>query len=365
MRAGSPAARRPGRLAEVVARLGGVPRSALRSVRPHDARLPRPSARMRRIALALLVLLLVTGGVYRFWLRDSSLVSVEHVTVTGVTTKDANRVRAALAATARTMTTLHVRRDRLDQAVAGFPVVRALQVTTDFPHGMKIQVIERVPAAMAVTDSGRVPVAADGTVLQGLPTPGPLPTVRARGGLKGQRLSDPLALAGARVAGTAPPALRRRLDEVHRDGERGLVATMHDGPDLVFGGASRLREKWIAAARVLADQDAQGATYVDLRVPGRPAVGGLAFQSVAPPETEQAPVLPGDGATTATPESGPATGAPVDPATAPLTGEAPATATPPATSTPPAAQTPATTAPAAPSVPVPGAAGGAAEAPAP
>ena len=201
-------------------------------------------------------------------------------------------------------------------------------------------------------------------MLQGLPTPGPLPTVRAHGGLKGQRLSDPVALAGARVAGTAPPALRRRLDEVSTDGERGLVATMHDGPELVFGGASRLREKWIAAARVLADQDAQGATYVDLRVPGRPAVGGLAFQSVAPPAAEESPALPADGVA-ATPESGAATGTPVDPATAPLTGEAPATAAPPATSTPPAGQSPDTTAPVTPSVPVPGAAGGAAEAPAP
>ncbi len=205
------------------------------------------------------------------------------MTVTGVTADDAKRVRSALAATARTMTTLHVREDRLDQAVAGFPVVRALEVTTDFPHGMTIRVIEHVPAAMAVTDAGRVPVAVDGTVLQGLPTPGALPTVRAHGGLKGQRLGDPVALAGARVAGTAPPALRRRLDEVHRDSDRGLVATMREGPELVFGGTRRLREKWTAAARVLADQDAQGAAYVDLRVPGRPAVGGLAFQTVAPP----------------------------------------------------------------------------------
>ena len=225
--------------------------------------------------------------------------------------------------------------------MAGFPVVRALEVTTDFPHGMTIRVIEHVPAAMAVTDAGRVPVAVDGTVLQGLPTPGALPTVRAHGGLKGQRLGDPVALAGARVAGTAPPALRRRLDEVHRDSDRGLVATMREGPELVFGGTRRLREKWTAAARVLADQDAQGAAYVDLRVPGRPAVGGLAFQTVAPPVEEQAPVLGADGTPLATPEAGAVTGGAVDPATEPLTGEPPAAAAPPAATTPPAAETPA------------------------
>ncbi len=212
------------------------------------------------------------------------------------------------------MTTLHVREDRLDQAVAGFPVVRALEVTTDFPHGMTIRVIEHVPAAMAVTDAGRVPVAVDGTVLQAA-TPGALPTVRAHGRPRGPAAGRPVALAGARVAGTAPPALRRRLDEVHRDCDRGLVATMREGPELVFGGTSRLREKWTAAARVLADQDAQGATYVDLRVPGRPAVGGLAFQSVAPPVEEQAPAAP-TARRWPRPRTAPPRGA-VDPATAP------------------------------------------------
>ena len=56
----------------------------------------------------------------------------------------------------------------------------------------------------------------------------------------------------------------------------------------MFGGASDVGAKWVAAARVLADQDAQGATYVDVRVPARPAVGGLGFQ-VTTPELPAAP----------------------------------------------------------------------------
>ena len=59
-----------------------------------------------------------------FWLRDSSLVAVDEVSVTGLTTEDAERVRAALTAAAARMTTLHVDRERLEQAVAAYPVVR-------------------------------------------------------------------------------------------------------------------------------------------------------------------------------------------------------------------------------------------------
>ncbi|UUY02045.1 hypothetical protein LRS13_15125 [Svornostia abyssi] len=49
-----------------------------------------------------------------------------------------------------------------------------------------------------------------------------------------------------------------------------------EGPRLRFGRGDRLTAKWAAAARVLADEDAQGASYIDLRLPERPAAGGLA-----------------------------------------------------------------------------------------
>ena len=68
------------------------------------------------------------GAVYRFWMRDAPFVSVDRVTVTGLSTDDAKRVRSALVSTARTMTTLHVEQDRLDESWPAYPVVRALEV---------------------------------------------------------------------------------------------------------------------------------------------------------------------------------------------------------------------------------------------
>jgi cell division protein FtsQ len=244
-----------------------------------------------------LCLLLVAG--YRFWLRDSALVSVDRVSVTGLTTEDAERLRAALVSTARTMTTLHVDRRRLEDATAGYPAVRRLEVAIDFPHALRIHVVEHEPAGVAVNSGGRVPVAADGTVLRGLPVRKPLPTLRAEGGLRGDRLADPTALGAARVAGAAPAPLRRRLDSVSREGESGFVARLRDGPELIFGPASRLRPKWAAAARVLADAEAEGASYLDLRVPGRPAAGGVATGTALGVSTEATPTDAGTEAATA------------------------------------------------------------------
>jgi cell division protein FtsQ len=278
-----------------LARLPGLAARAAASTRGFRARLlavlrvlPSPGPRTRRRLVLMLVAALALAGVYRLWIRDAPFASVDRVTVTGLSTEDAKRVRAALVTTARTMTTLHVERGKLDDVVAGYPVVRALVVETDFPHAMHIRVVEHRPAAMALTGSTRIPVAADGTALEGLPVHGRLPLVRTRAGIKGTRLADPVAVRAARIAGAAPAALRSRVLEIDLEAERGYVAQLRAGPEVVFGGASEVRSKWVAAARVLADPEAQGASYVDVRVPARPAVGGLGFQ-VTTPELPAAP----------------------------------------------------------------------------
>jgi cell division protein FtsQ len=226
-----------------------------------------PARFRRRVGVALLIAAVVSG-VYFFWLRDSSLVAIDHVQVTGLTTHDAPRVRKALESTARDMSTLHVSRDRLLDAAAAWPVVNELRVTTDFPHGVHIQAIERRPVALVGSGSEPLPVSADGTVLRGLRSTPRLP--------KTDR-----ALVG--VAGAAPPALLRRIASIER-GDRGLVASLRKGPDVILGSRSRLHAKWASAAAVLADSGSRGAEYVDVRLPGRPAAGGL-----PEPQQEQQP----------------------------------------------------------------------------
>jgi cell division protein FtsQ len=301
--------------AAVAVRVGATPARALAALPP----------KLRRWVLLVGAACLVLAFTYQFWLRDSSLVAVENVTVTGLTTKDAKRVRGALVSAAHTMTTLHVQQGELEEAIAAYPVVRAIEVQRDFPHGLTIHVVEHRPAGLV----NGLPVAGDGTILRGLPVEGKLPTIEARGDVEGNRLQDPAALHAARVAGAAPAPLRPRLERIELRGGDGIVVQMREGPELIFGDATHIRAKWIAATRVLADPDAEGATYIDVRLPGRPAAGGL-------PAATLAPVAPA-GTEPATPEvtgTAPDSATTVDPATEQL---APPASTPEAAPTEPQA----------------------------
>lgn len=290
----------------------------------------------RRLLMALALFVMLAAG-YQLWLRDSSLVAVEQVSVTGLTTKDAERVRATLTSAAHGMTTLHVRLDELEQAIAPYPVVRAIEVRTDFPHGLVIHVVEHRPAALV----GGLPVAGDGTILRGLPVEGRLPTIDVKADVRGSHLKGSAALHAARVAGGAPAALRSRLDRIDLRSQEGIVVELRDGPELLFGDATRVRAKWLAATRVLADPDAAGATYIDVRLPGRPAAGGLPATTLSPvapagPEELAPPDAAAPPATTADPATEQlAPASPTDPATTPESGTAPAAPAPaPATPSP-------------------------------
>jgi cell division protein FtsQ len=237
-----------------------------------------PARFRRRLGVALLVAVVLTAA-YLFWLRDSSLVAIEKVQVSGLTTRDASKVREALGAAARGMTTLHVDRERLLDAASAWPVVNDLRVVTEFPRGVRIEAIERRPVALVSAGGERVPVSADGTVLQGLRGTPRLPEVDRK-----------LVV----VAGAAPPALLEKVKAIRRT-DRGLVAELAKGPEIVLGTQTRLRAKWAAAAAVMADSGSRGAEYIDVRLPERPAAGGLLAPEAEPGETapeEAEPMTP-------------------------------------------------------------------------
>ena len=238
----------------------------------------RPSARAAAACVCVLALL---GGAW-LWLRDSDLVAVDQVSVTGLSGTEAPRVRAALEGAARDMTTLHVRSGQLQTAVEPFPAVRAVDAHADFPHRLRIVVHEHVAVAALAAGTDRVPVAADGTLLRGSSTGG-LPVVAVAAPPPGDTLGDRPTLRAVALLAAAPPELRAKVRRVY-SGPRGLTAPLAAGPVLYFGGADRLRAKWAAAARVLADRSSAGATYVDLRLPERPAAGGLEDPTPAEPE---------------------------------------------------------------------------------
>ncbi len=294
--------------AALAGRLVRVPR-----IVPYFALSVPPRAR-RPLAVALLALAILSGA-YVLWFRDSSLVAIDEVEVSGLTSRDAPRVRAALESAARDMTTLHLSRERLQAAVSPWPVVHDLRVVADFPKAVRIEAVERRPVALVGSGDDRVPVAADGTVLRGLPGTPRLPGVDQRGQPGGDRLGVGATLTLVEVAGAAPPTLLARLETVRRS-ERGLVVEMRRGPDVVLGSPARLAAKWAAAGAVLADRTSRGAAYVDVRLPDRAVAGGL-------PEPAAQPEDPSPGPVARSPEpSAPPPPAPISPPSPAVTPQA-------------------------------------------
>ena len=298
----------------------------MRSAAPALRAVPRLAlalpARARRWAVIALLLAVAALAGYYSWLRDSSLVKVDRVSVVGLTGPDADRVRDRLERAALDMTTLHVREDDLRRAVAAEPSILTLRATPDFPHGLRIDVTENRPvAAIEVPGSGLVPIAGNGTLMPGHRAAGAVPQVKPQGraqvgrdGGAAARLADDRSTALVRVAATAPPALLRRAGTIEQRAGEGIVVTLRNGPRVIFGDSARLRDKWRAAAGVLASAKSQGASYVDVRLADRPVAGGLK--------------LPVDESGAPAPAAAPAPQTAVPPPSTPATGSAPAPAAP-------------------------------------
>jgi cell division protein FtsQ len=232
------------------------------------ARLPRLRP---RVLIGLLALLVLLGGAW-LWVRQSSLVAVKRVTVAGASGPDAGEIRSALISAARDMTTLDVHLSHLRTAVSPYPVVKRLQVSTQFPHGMRIRVIEEVPVAVVQVDGRRTPVAGDGTLLRDVSTGAQLPSIGLTVAPGGTQLTG-IARTEVRLLAAAPYQLLPKVQLASSDSTHGLVVQMRNGPRVYFGGADRVAAKWDAVAAVLAAPSSAGADYIDVTDPARPAAG--------------------------------------------------------------------------------------------
>jgi hypothetical protein len=229
---------------------------------------------LRRRLVVFGVLAAAVLALYMVWFRDSSLVAVKTVRIEGVgKSADGKRLREALTAAAEGMTTLHVRRDELLAAARPFPLVRDVSADPSFPSTLSIEVSKRRPVALVGDGSADVAIASDGRILRGLPADGlELPQLPLSEPPKGPWLGGPV-LRQAQILGAAPPGLLRHVDHSF-NGSNGLGVELDGGVDLLFGNVRKARLKWRAAAAVLADPELGSLDYVNLTVPGRPAVGG-------------------------------------------------------------------------------------------
>jgi cell division septal protein FtsQ len=265
----------------------------------------RSAPRRARIAVAVLAALALLAGAW-MWLRDSPLVAVERVTVTGLRGADAPRIRAALTTAARGMTTLDVRESTLRAAVSSYPVVKGLSVATHFPHNLHITVSEQLPVAEVMVGTRPLLLAADGTVLHDVQASGPLPVLTIKAVPGGSTVQDPTALLELRVLAAAPYRLLARISGISTDYWHGAVVALRQGPSLYMGGGGELAAKWQAALAVLAAPSTAGASYIDVTDPQRAAAGGASGSSSSASATSSSsssasttPAAPGAGTSAA------------------------------------------------------------------
>ena len=218
-------------------------------------------------------MLAVLGGAW-LWLRDSSLVAVDQRHRHRRERPRRPAVREALADAARDMTTLHVRQDELRTAVDPYPAV------------LRVYHRRRLPARPADRRPRAQRRSARSSPAAARPRRGRrdahahhaergLPAIAAKAlPPGGSRSSDRARRRAVALLAAAPARLRARVQRVYV-GDRGWTLPLRDGPILYFGGSDALQAKWAAAARVLADPTSTGATYLDVRLPERPAAGGL------------------------------------------------------------------------------------------
>jgi len=254
-----------------------APAAALRALR---------SRRRLRIAAICAVLAAPLLGGGWLWLRHSPLVAVDHVQITGVHGAEAHAIETALREAAKGMSTLDVQPGALRAAVARFPAVAAVRALPSFPHSLRIEVTQQPPVAALLVGGTRTAISAGGVVLGTSLLSGSLPTVADDVAPDpGSRVSDTLVLQALAVLGAAPPALDRLAEKAFFS-TRGLTVQMRDGLLVYFGDATRPHAKWLALASVLADKSSAGASYVDVRLPGKPAAGFPAGAGPSRPEEE-------------------------------------------------------------------------------
>lgn len=276
----------PARLGGAVRPSAGAPPAragagaALSRARALRARVLGAPHRRAVLLVALLAPALLGGG--WLWFRDSPLVAVRDVRIVGVHGPDAGALETALARAARRMSTLDLNVRALQAAVAPLHLVRDLRARASFPHGLRIEVAEQLPVATLGAGGARTALAADGVALGAGLVSAALPSVSGAAVPRtGRSVHASEVLAELTLLGAAPWQLIEHAERVFT-GAKGITVTMRGGLTVYFGSDQRAHAKWLALARVLADASSAQASYIDVRLPSRPAAG---FPAGAVPES--------------------------------------------------------------------------------
>lgn len=236
----------------------------------------------RRLALLCLavIVVLAPGG---YWLlATSSAFAVSGVSVSGGGALLSAEVRQAAVGAVGGRSLLQVDAGSIERAVERLPYVRSATVDRAFPHTISIRITTYRPVAAVRSGKAAYLVSSDGRVLDtDVPAKSRLPVIRVAHGLvltPGAHVQAGGIVAALGVLRAVSHAFTHRVGHIHKlmTSDAGIVAVIGRGLQVRLGSRAQLDLKLRVAVRVL--RSMQTATrsalgYVDVSVPGRPALG--------------------------------------------------------------------------------------------
>lgn len=233
----------------------------------------REDRRRTRLRRTLTVIVLAALLVVFVIVERSPLVGLEEIRVAGTERLEDDDVRDATGLELGT-STLRLRLGRVEQRVAGLPVVRDATARRLDPLTVLIEVEERVPTLVAEIGDDRVLIDREGIVLAEGGRPG-LPRIRLEQDLPevGEDVTGHPALHNAVRAwrGLTGP-LRAQVVRYDAAGVDDLILRLDSGIEVRFGRAHRVDEKARALGVILEDIGDADISEIDVRAPSAPVV---------------------------------------------------------------------------------------------
>ncbi|MDQ6641367.1 MAG: FtsQ-type POTRA domain-containing protein [Actinomycetota bacterium] len=224
-----------------------------------NRRRSRRVVRLRPLFALLLAALLLIAGAYVVWF--SSVLSVQQVQVTGTSIVPPVQVReVARVPLGQPLATVDL--NAIRERVSTLAAVKSVRVSRSWPHQVRIDIVERSAVAVVPRGKGFRGLAADGVLFRSYDVRPPgLPEVKDQQGASTDALQE-----AARVVGSLPPQLLRRVDHVSVATIDQIKLFMRSGRLVVWGNSSQSSQK----AEVLAVLMTRRSSVIDVSVPGRP-----------------------------------------------------------------------------------------------
>lgn len=214
----------------------------------------------RYVLAVVLVLALVGGGVYAVWF--SQWLAVEDIEVSGAQTVSAKEIRAR-SGIEEGEPLVSVDLSKAERQISALAVIRSVNVTRQWPHGVLISLEERTAIAVVEIGDRLRGMDADGVVFRDYKkAPSDLPRVQTSIGTTAEALRE-----AARVISALPDDLTLRVDHVQVETVDQISLVLKDGRTVVWGSADESDTKAEVLATMLETIDAQ---VYDVSVPSKP-----------------------------------------------------------------------------------------------